>query len=78
MTQKTELRMFTNQRVLNALKKLASYKTDVVRVNINSTATNVFLPVPIFLNCLDDLSKTGAIQRIVDGNTLYFKVVNYE
>lgn len=70
--------MFTNQRVLNALKKLASYKTDVVRVNINSTATNVFLPVPILLNCLDDLSKTGAIQRIVDGNTLYFKVVNYE
>lgn len=78
MTEKTELRMFTNQRVLNALKKLAFYKTDVVRVNLNNTATNVFLPVPILLNCLNDLSNTGVIQRIIDGNTLYFKVVSYE
>ncbi len=78
MTEKTELRMFTNQRVLNALKKLAFYKTDVVRVNLDYTATNAFLSVPIFLNCLNDLSATGVIQRIIDGNTLYFKVVNYE
>lgn len=78
MTEKTELRMFTNQRVLNALKKLAFYKTDVVRVNVNNTATNVFLPVPIFTNCIDDLCKTGVIQYIIDGNTLYFKIVNYE
>lgn len=78
MTQKTELRMFTNQRVLNALKKLANFKTDVVKVGLDNTATNVFLPVQIFLNCLDDLSKTGVIQRIIDGNTLYFKVVSYE
>lgn len=78
MTEKTELRMFTNQRVLNALKKLADYKTDVVKIDLNNTATNVFLPVNILVNCLDDLSKTGIIQRIIDGNTLYFKVVNYE
>ena len=78
MTQKTELRMFTNQRVLNALKKLANFKTDIVKIDLNNTATNVFLPVPIFLNCLDDLSKTGVIQRIVEGNILYFKVVSYE
>lgn len=78
MTEKTELRMFTNQRVLNALKKLADYKTNVVKVNLNNTATNVLLPVNILVNCLDDLSKTGVIQRIIDGNTLYFKVVNYE
>ncbi len=78
MTEKTELRMFTNQRVLNALKKLADYKTNVIKVNLNNTATSVFLPVNILVNCLDDLSKTGVIQRIIDGNTLYFKVVNYE
>ncbi len=78
MTEKTELRMFTNQRVLNALKKLADYKTNVIKVNLNNTATNAFLSVPIFLNCLNDLSATGVIQRIIDGNTLYFKVVNYE
>ncbi len=70
--------MFTNQRVLNVLKKLAFYKTDVVKVNLNNTAINVFLPVNILVNCLNDLSNTGVIQRIIDGNTLYFKVVSYE
>lgn len=78
MTEKTELRIFTNQRVLNALKKLADYKTDVVKVNLNNTATNVFLPGNILINCLNDLSNSGVIHRIIDGNTLYFKVVNYE
>ncbi len=78
MTEKTDLKMFTNQRVLNALKKMADYKTNMVKTNLNSFATNVFLRVPILLNCLDDLSRTGVIQRIIDGNTLYFKVVSYE